>query len=45
MCAVIPDPSMVILHSDNPAYDDMDVSRADIRAIYIVEAILNYEVY
>ena len=40
-----PDPSMVILHSDNPAYDDMDVSRADIRALYIVEAILNYEVY
>lgn len=39
-----PDPSMVILHSDNPAYDDMDVARADIRALYIVEAILNYEV-
>lgn len=38
------DPSMVILHSDNPAYDDMDVARADIRALYIVEAILNYEV-
>lgn len=39
------DPSMVILHSDNPAYDDMDVSRSDIRALYIVEAVLNYEVY
>ena len=39
------DPSMVILHSDNPAYDDMDVPRADIRALYIVEAVLNYEVY
>ncbi len=35
---------MVILHSDNPAYDDMDVDRRDIRALYIVEAILNYEV-
>ncbi|NBJ06307.1 XRE family transcriptional regulator [Duncaniella freteri] len=38
------DPDMVILHSDNPAYDDMDVDRRDIRALYIVEAILNYEV-
>ena len=38
------DPSMVILHSDNPSYDDMDVARADIRSLYIVEAILNYEV-
>ena len=40
-----PDPTMVVLHSDNPAYDDMDVSRADIRALYIVEAVLNYQVY
>lgn len=39
------DPSMVILHSDNPAYDDMDVARTDICALYIVEAVLNYEVY
>ena len=38
------DPSMVILHSDNPAYDDMDVALADIRRLYIVEAILNYDV-
>lgn len=40
-----PNPSMVILHSDNPEYDDMDVSRSDIKALYIVEAVLNYEVY
>lgn len=39
-----PDPAKVILHSDNPAYDDMDVVRADIRSLYMVEAILNYEV-
>lgn len=39
------DPSMVILHSDNPAYDDMDVPRKDICALYIVEAVINYEVY
>lgn len=38
------DPSMVVLHSDNPDYDDMDVARDDIRALYLVEAILNYEV-
>ncbi|MDE7474380.1 MAG: hypothetical protein K2M71_01995 [Duncaniella sp.] len=39
-----PDPEMVILHSDNPDYDDMDVPRADIRRLYVVEAILNYEI-
>lgn len=38
-----PDPQMVILHSDNPAYDDMDVPRTDIRKLYLVETILNYE--
>ncbi|MDE5726120.1 MAG: hypothetical protein K2H88_04975 [Duncaniella sp.] len=37
------DPAKFILHSDNPAYDDMDVDRADVRSMYIVEAILNYE--
>ncbi len=35
------DPDKIILHSENPAYDDMDVSRDDIRSMYIVEAILN----
>lgn len=40
-----PDPAFVVLHSDNPAYDDMDVARSDIRSLYLVEAILNYEVY
>lgn len=39
------DPSMVVLHSANPAYDDMDIARNEIRALYIVEAVLNYEVY
>lgn len=38
------DPSIVILHSDNPAYDDMDVAIADIRRLYLVEAILNYDI-
>ena len=35
------DPSKVILHSENPAYDDMDVARADIQALFLVETILN----
>lgn len=38
------DPVMVILHSDNPDYDDMDVLRSDIRSLHVVEAILNYEI-
>lgn len=34
-------PDMVVLHSANPDYDDMDVRRADIRKLFIVESILN----
>lgn len=37
-----PDRSMVILHSANPAYDDMEVLRSDIKSLYLVENILNY---
>ena len=37
-----PDRSMVILHSANPDYDDMEVLRSDIRSLYLVENILNY---
>ena len=37
------DPSMVILHSDNAAYDDMEIRRADIRSLFIVDAILNFD--
>lgn len=37
------DKSMVILHSDNPAYDDMEVERRDIKSLYLVENILNYQ--
>lgn len=39
-----PDPAMVVLHSENSAYDDMEVLREDIRALYLVEAIVNCEV-
>lgn len=35
------DPSMVILHSENPLYDDMDVAREDIEGLFLVETILN----
>lgn len=38
------DQSKVILHSINPDYDDMEVDRRDIIALYLVEAILNYSV-
>lgn len=38
------DPSRVILHSENPDYDDMDVEKKDILGMYLVEAILNYQV-
>lgn len=38
------DPDMLILHSDNPDYDDMEIRRSDIVALYLVESILNYEV-
>jgi phage repressor protein C with HTH and peptisase S24 domain len=34
--------SKVTLHSLNPDYDDIDVRRADISGLYLVEAILNY---
>ena len=35
------DPSMVILHSANPEYDDMEIERSKIRKLYVVESILN----
>lgn len=38
------DPNMVILHSVNPNYDDMDVPRSKILAMYMVETILNYDI-
>ncbi len=39
-----PDPSMVILHSENPLYDDMEIERSKIRKLYIVESILNVKI-
>ena len=37
------DPEMVVLHSANPEYDDMEIRRSDIVALYLVEAIINYD--
>lgn len=39
-----PDRDKVILHSHNPEYDDMEINRADIRALYMVETVFNYDV-
>lgn len=38
------DENLVVLHSANPAYDDMVVSKTDIRSLYLVEAIMNFDI-
>lgn len=38
-----PDPEKVYLHSDNPSYDDIEVSLSQIKDLYMVEGILTYE--
>lgn len=38
------DDNMVVLHSENPDYDDMDIRRSDIQALFLVESILNFNV-
>ncbi len=40
----LPDPEKVCLHSANPLYDDMEISRDKIRNLYLVEAILNIKI-
>ena len=37
------DPAFVVLHSDNPRYDDIEMPRSDIQGLYIVETVINYE--
>lgn len=37
-------PNKVILHSVNPEYDDMEIDRLDIKKLYLVESILNYDI-
>jgi len=38
-----PDPTMVTLHSANPEYDDMEIRRADIRNMMLVQQIIHIE--
>ena len=38
-----PDPAKVILRSANPEYDDMEISRADIRELMLVQHILHLD--
>ena len=37
------DPSKVILHSANPDYDDIEIDRKDIEALYLVENVINHD--
>ncbi len=36
-------PDYVVLHSENPAYDDIDMLRSDIQGLYLVETVINYD--
>ena len=38
------EPGKVILHSENSAYDDIEVERSSIEKLFIVETVLNYEI-
>lgn len=38
------DSDKLVLHSDNPEYEDIVVKRADVRSLYLVEMILNCEI-
>lgn len=38
------DPALVTLHSANPDYDDIEVSRKSIEALYLVENVINYDI-
>ena len=38
-----PDPAKVILRSANPDYDDMEISRTDIRELMLVQHILHLD--
>ncbi|MDE5608190.1 MAG: XRE family transcriptional regulator [Muribaculaceae bacterium] len=38
-----PDPHYVTLHSDNPAYDDIDIPRSEIKKLFLVETVIKYD--
>lgn len=35
-------PEKVILHSNNPDYDDMEINRSEIKGLYVVDAVIKY---
>lgn len=35
-------PERIVLHSENPAYDDIELNRSAIRRLFVVETVLNY---
>ncbi len=37
------DPAKVILHSENPDYDDIEIYRSDIQGLYLVENVINHD--
>lgn len=37
------DKSMVLLHSENPDFEDIEIRQSQIRALYLVESIINYD--
>ena len=39
-----PDPTKIILHSENPNFDDIVIDRESIVGMFLVESILNYEI-
>lgn len=39
-----PDPAKIILHSENPDFDDIVIDRSSIVGLFLVESILNYEI-
>ncbi len=39
----IADPSKVILHSENPAFEDMEIDRASIVKLFLVESVINFQ--
>ncbi len=37
------DPSKIVLHSENPEYDDIEVEKSAVLRFFLVEAIVNYQ--
>lgn len=36
------DANMVVLHSANPNYDDIDINRSEIQSLFLVEGVINF---